>query len=72
MEAFVIICSYLSPGFGKCQVSKPTGRIMWSEVTYLEKGGVFTHGSIAELRRLKGERVTWYFIVHARYSCRAT
>ncbi len=37
------------------QVSKRDGRIKWSEVTHLEKGGVFTHGSIAELRRLKGE-----------------
>ncbi|CAM9196738.1 unnamed protein product [Ectocarpus sp. 6 AP-2014] len=35
-------------------VSKRDGRIKWSEVTHLKKGGVFTHGSIAELRRLKG------------------
>lgn len=35
-------------------VSKSTGRIKWSEVTFLKKGGVFTHGSIEELRRLKG------------------
>lgn len=36
-------------------MSKSTGRIKWSEVTYLEKGGVFTHGSISELKRLKGQ-----------------
>eukprot|EP00904_Undaria_pinnatifida_P001496 jgi/Undpi1/11347/HiC_scaffold_30.g13644.m1 len=35
-------------------VSRKTGRIKWSEVTQLKKGGVFTHGSIAELKRLKG------------------
>ncbi|CAN0421651.1 unnamed protein product, partial [Hapterophycus canaliculatus] len=35
-------------------VSKRDGRIKWSEVTHLSPGGVFTHGSIAELRRLKG------------------
>lgn len=40
------------------QVSKRDGRIKWSEVTHLKKGGVFTHGSIAELRRLKGECVS--------------
>ncbi|CAM9285200.1 unnamed protein product [Scytosiphon promiscuus] len=34
-------------------VSKRDGRIKWSEVTHLSTGGVFTHGSIAELRRLK-------------------
>ncbi|CAN0052201.1 unnamed protein product [Laminaria digitata] len=37
-------------------VSRKTGRIKWSEVTQLKKGGVFTHGSIAELKRLKGGR----------------
>lgn len=42
--------------FCTLQVSKSTGRIKWSEVTSLEKGGVFTHGSIEELRRLKGEK----------------
>lgn len=36
-------------------MSKRTGRIKWSEVTQLKKGGVFTHGSIAELKRLKGD-----------------
>ncbi|CAN0038991.1 unnamed protein product, partial [Choristocarpus tenellus] len=36
------------------RVSKNTGRIKWSEVKLLEKGMVYTHGSIEELKRLKG------------------
>lgn len=63
----VVIVSAGKPGFYTSdrpfrQVSRSTGKIRWTEVTKLEKGKVYSHGSLDGLTKLtgwKGPRVLY-------------